>query len=253
MRKFLTAAILGAVLPIAIPAQAQMMVEQSPEHRFQLDFHVNDAALQKMLPQGWEPAIAAQGPAKDANLRMIFIDRIMVAGGDGKPHGNGAERLVYLAIPVKQTQGAATGQMIIAGLTDDAASAPGPFGTMRKADTAKMTRTITSGSAPEADETWELAGGGERMTVHVKYQPGSPNKGGGEVRFFSPSDPGRYQIFKTEQGLDILRNVPTNPPDRVKEFSYTATGGRLSALFDGSEKVLSWDSFRYYNRTVLAP
>ena len=61
------------------------MVEQAIEHRFQLDFRVNDAALQKMLPAGWEPDIAAKGPAKDCNLRMIFIDRVDVMGVDGKP------------------------------------------------------------------------------------------------------------------------------------------------------------------------
>jgi hypothetical protein len=255
MRKGLTTMVLGGLFALAVlPAQAQMLLEQSAEHRFQLDFHVNDAALQKMLPKGWEPAVATQGPAKDANLRMIFIDRISIAGADGKPMGKGSERLVYLAIPVKQTGGAATGQIIIAGLTEDAADAPGPFGVYRKADTAKMTRNANLENGKIlADEDWDFAGGGERMSVHLKYERGSPVKGGGEVRFFNPADPGRYQIFRTEQGLDILRNATTNPPDRVKEFSYVATGGRLGALFDGKEKVLSWDSFPYYNRTVLLP
>ena len=255
MRKSLTTIGLGGLFALAaLPASAQMIIEQSPEHRFQLDFHVNDAALQKMLPKGWEPVVATQGPAKDANIRMIFIDRMAVVGADGKPSGKGSERLVYLAVPVKQTGGAATGQIIIAGLTEDAADAPGPFGVYRKADTAKMSRAanLVDGHLM-ADEDWEFAGGGERMTVHLKYERGSPVKGGGDVRFFNPTDPGRYQIFRTEQGLDILRNATTNPPDRVKEFSYTATGGRLGALFDGKEKVLSWDSFPWYNRTVLVP
>jgi len=255
MRNSLTSMVLGGLLALAsIPASAQMMIEQSAEHRFQLDFHVNDAALQKLLPKGWEPSIATQGPAKDANLRMIFIDRMAIAGADGKPFGKGSERLVYVAIPVKQTGGAATGQMIIAGLTEDAASAPGAFGVYRKADTAKMTRNANlSNGQLLSEEDWEFAGGGERMSLHVAYQRAPANKGGGEVRFFNPSDPGRYQIFRTEQGIDILRNATTNPPDRVKEFSYTATGGRLAALFDGKEKVLSWDSFPYYNRTILVP
>jgi hypothetical protein len=252
MRKILTAAILSGLMPLATLAHAQTTVEQSAEHRFQLDFRVNDAALQKMLPAGWEPVIAAQGPAKDANLRMIFIDRMSVIGADGR--GKGSERLVYLAIPVKQTNGTAAGQMIIAGLTDDAAAAPGVFGTMTKADTAKMTRNVSSANgAPVSVEDWELSGGGERMSVHVAYERAPANKGGGEVRFFNPSDPGKYQIFKTDQGLDILKNVTTTPRDRVKEFSYSAVGGRLSALFDGKEKVLSWDSFPYYNRTIQAP
>src|SRR3954462_12918159 len=120
--------LLLALLLLAIPtASAQTVVEQAAEHRFQIDFRVNDAALAKMLPQGWEPVIATQGPAKDCNLRMIFIDRMAVIGADGKPAQRPTSQLVYLAIPVKQTAGGATGQMIIYGLTDNKAEAPGAF------------------------------------------------------------------------------------------------------------------------------
>ena len=65
----------GAAGGLVRPANAQNLVEQSAEARMQLDFHVPDAALKAMLPAGVEPAIAVTGAAKDANLRMIFIDR----------------------------------------------------------------------------------------------------------------------------------------------------------------------------------
>jgi hypothetical protein len=243
-----------AILALAAPAaRADTIIEQNVEQRFQLDFHVPDAALKKMLPEGWEPVVATAGNAKDANLRMIFIDRVAVLGADGKPRGS--TQMVYLAIPVKQVASGTAGQMIIAGLTKDAADAPGAFGVYQPASTAKMARSQTaSGGAVLVEENWEFAAGnGEHMQVHVKYERAPAAKGGGEVRFFTPSDPRRYQTFETEQGIDITRNATTNPPDRVKEFSYKAGGGRIAALFDGTEKVLSWDSFPWYNRTVLAP
>ena len=87
-----------------------------------IDFVVPDAALRKFLPAGWEPAIASQGPAKDCNIRVIFIDRADITGADGAP--TGTNRLVYLAAPVKQTGGSNAGQMIIAGLSADAKEAP---------------------------------------------------------------------------------------------------------------------------------
>jgi hypothetical protein len=245
----------GLSLALAPSAFAQSFVDQAMEYRYQLDFHVNDAALQKMLPAGWEPAIAAMGPAKDANLRLIFIDRVDVMGQDGKPLGKGQTQLVYIAIPVKQTNGQGAGQMIVAGLTKDAADAPGAFGVYRQASSAKMTRAVdTSGAAPLVTEDWDFAGpGGEHMQVHVKYERAAAAKGGGEVKFYNPADPSKYQIFKTEQGIDITRNATTHPPDHVMEFSYKAGGGRIAALFDGSEKVLSWDSFPWYMRTVSNP
>jgi hypothetical protein len=58
-----------ALVLLAAAAAAEMMVESSSEVRFQLDLHVPDAALAAYLPAGWVPNMAAQGPAKDANLR----------------------------------------------------------------------------------------------------------------------------------------------------------------------------------------
>ena len=201
------------------------------------------------------PAVATAGPAKDANLRVIFIDRIAGFGGDGKPLANGATQLVYVAIPVKQSAGSDNGQMIIAGFSKDAPDFAGTYGVLRRAQTAVMQRTIANSSgALVNDENWQFATAtGERLIVHVQYQRGTPAKGGGEVKFFDPAEPSRYQIFKTEQSLDITRNATTNPPDHVMQFSYSIGGGKLAPLFDGSEKVLSWDSFPWYDRTVIAP
>ena len=44
---------------------AQTLQEHSAEARFQSsDLHVPDAALAALLPTGWTPNVAAQGPAK---------------------------------------------------------------------------------------------------------------------------------------------------------------------------------------------
>ncbi len=66
------------------------------------------AALPKLLPAGWEPAVATQGPAKDCNIRLIFIDRVDVTGADNVPKTS--SQLVYLAVPVKQTGTATPGR-----------------------------------------------------------------------------------------------------------------------------------------------
>jgi hypothetical protein len=246
---------LGTLFVASSATLAQSVVEQAAEHRFQLDFRVNDAALAKMLPAGWETLIAAQGPAKDCNLRMIFIDRMAIMGADGKSAPRATARLVYLAIPVKETATGTVGQMIIHGLTEHAADSPGAFGVYQHAATAKMSRTAaSSGGALTGSEDWEFAAAtGERMELHVEYERGPATKGANEVKFFYPQDPKKYQVFKTDQAIDIMRNATTNPPDHVKKFSYKAGGGKIAALFDGTEKVVSWDSFPWYIRTVSTP
>src|SRR3982074_1539223 len=102
---------LGAV----VPAQAETFVEHHDEFRMQLYFVVPDAALRKFLPAGWEPNIATQGPAKDCNLRMIFIDRVDITGADGAPAGSSP--LPLPAHPLQPQGRTPGGRMIIAGLT----------------------------------------------------------------------------------------------------------------------------------------
>ena len=167
----------------------------------------------------------------------------------------GSNRLVYLVAPVKDPDGAAV-QLVIGGLTEDPADAPGPFGVYLLATTHKVQRSTSSGSGPILDsQDWVFAAAtGEHLELHIKYERGVANKGNpAEVKFYSAKNPGFYQISKQEQVLDILRNVTTTPPDRVKEFSFKGSGGSYAKLFDGTEKSLSWDNILWINRSVFLP
>jgi hypothetical protein len=255
LRRFLSAFAIGAVALVAFPAQGETLVEYSAETRFQLDLHVLDAALAAMLPSGWTPNIASQGPAKDANLRAIFVDRVTINGPDGKPVGKGSNRLVYLTAPVKDPTGVAV-QMVIGGLTEDPSDSPGPFGVYLHATTHLMERSTSAkgGSITDSQDWVFAAETGEHLELHIKFERGTGNKANpAEVKFYSVQTPSFFQVSRQEQVLDILRNATTNPPDRVKEFSFKAYGGRYVKLFDGSEKMLSWDNILWINRSVVLP
>jgi hypothetical protein len=246
----------GALVPLSQNANAQTPVESSAEARFQLDVHVPDAAIAALLPKGFAPNVATQGAAKDANLRVVFIDRVTINAPDGKPVGKGSNRLVYLIVPVKDPSGA-NAQLVIGGLTEDPSDAPGPFGTYLPATTHTMQRTSTSnGPGPIVDsQDWVFAAAtGEHLELHIKYERGVANRANPtETKFYSAKTPGFYQISKDERVLDILRNVTTTPPDRVKEFSFKASGGSYAKIFDGTQKLLSWDNILWINRSVLLP
>jgi hypothetical protein len=255
MASFSTLAVAALALSAPSLVAAETFIEQNAEFRMQIDFVVPDAALRKFLLAGWDPNIVTQGPAKDCNLRLIFIDRIDITDEKGQPKGSSG--LVYLAIPVKQAGTNATGQMIIAGLTTDAKDVPGPFGNYQLAAAHKMDRSVVGGSGKETlmEENWEfVAADGERLEVHLKYERASARRNPAqEVKFFDPKNPSAYQIFKIESGIDIMRNATVPIKDRVTAFSYKASGGRLGPLFDGTERVVSIDSFHWYNRGVYAP
>jgi hypothetical protein len=240
--------------PQAVPG---MLMETSNETRFQLDLHVSDDVLQSYLPAGWKSSVATQGPAKDANLRAVFIDRVTVNGADGKPVGtSGTNRLAYLVAPVTDDSGA-NAQLVVGGLTEDPLDAPGPFGNYLLATTHDMQRdTQNSGDGPIMDsQDWSFAADtGEHLELHVKYERGAAAKGNpSDARFYSAANPTFFQISRQDQVLDILRNVTTNPPDRVHEFTWYSGGGSYQKLLDGSEKVLSWDNILWINRSVFLP
>lgn len=244
-----------AIVVTARATLAQTAIEQSMEARFQLDLKVPEAAITPLLPAGFTLNVATQGPAKDCNLRAIFVDRMTINGPDGKPIGNGSSRFVYLAAPVKDATGA-NAQVVIGGLVENPADAPGPLGVYLPTTTHTMTRsTASNGSGPTLDaQDWVFhAATGEHIELHIKYEHGIANRGNpSEVKFYSARN-GAVQIWRQEQVLDILRNATTNPPDRVKEFSFKASGGSYAKIFDGTEKPVSWDNILWLNRTVLQP
>jgi hypothetical protein len=254
----LAAGTLGAVLAAGAmcgsgrPALAQTLVQHSAEARMQLDFHVPDAALKAMLPDGWDPVVATTGAAKDANIRMIFIDQLDVTGPDGAPVAT--SQMVYLAVPIKQGATNTTGQMIVFGLTADPKEAPGPFAVYQAAATHHMQRSTTADAQIQTEENWEFtAASGEHMELHLKYERGAARQASSETKFFSAANPSTYQIFKVEQGLDIMRNATITVPDKVKEFQYKASGGKIAKLFDGTERVLSIDHLPWYTRAIYQP
>jgi hypothetical protein len=246
------------VAATAVAAQAETVLETSNEVRFQFDFKVPDAALAAVLPQGFTPDIATSGPAKDCNLRVVFIDRVTINNPDSTPKGKGTNQLVYLVAPVKSPSGEKV-QLVIGGLTADPSDAPGPFGNYIHATThtvKRSTETPPSGDGPMIEsQDWNFAApSGEHFVLHITYERGIMNKRNLQDRkYYSAKNPSYYQISREEQVLDILRNVPTNPPDRVKQFSLELGGGSYAKLFDGSQQVLSWDNILWINRAVVLP
>jgi hypothetical protein len=249
MRLFLAMTVLGTVY-------AETPIERSNETRFQLDFQVPAASLAAYLPQGFTVNPATTGAAKDCNLRIVFIDRVTINAPDNSPKGKGSNRLAYLVAPVKNAAGENV-QLVIGGLTEDSTDAPGPFGNYLQATTHDMIwSTKSSGSGPIVEsQDWVFAAStGERLEMHITYERGTAAvRPMGDTKFYSAKNPSYYQISRQEQVLDIMRNVTTTPPDHVKSFSFKGGGGSWAKLFDGTEKVLSWDNVLWLNRTVLLP
>ena len=214
--------------PAPLPAQGALMFS-SAEYRFQLDLHVDDAQLAKFLPSGWVSNAATQGAAKDANLRLIFVDAQEVEGPDNRVLGKGANRIAMLAAPVKN--GTTIGQMILGGIVEDPTNVPDAYGVYLPATGVRAAHSVDDAAGTVvATEDWDFtAAGGEHLGVQLKYNRSPANRGIGAAVFYNPANPSQYVVSHTDGSTDITRNITTNPPDRVQEFALTASGGKYAA------------------------
>jgi len=230
------------------------LVEQSAETRFQLRLRVSDAALAQLMPSGWSSYVDVSGGAKDANLRVIFIDRLTVNGPTGQPKGTNGNRLVQLVAPAKDQSGTPA-MLVLGGLTEDPADVPGPFGNYLQAGTHKVTRSLSDGGGASIidSQDWVFeATSGEHLELHVTYDRGTAaREPSSDTSLYSARNPSLYQVSREEQVLDIVRSAAT--PDRVHNPLFTCVGGSYATICDGSQKVLSWDNIPWINRQIFQP
>ena len=137
---------LAAACVFAGHAGAQTMAEYSAEARLQLDLHVPDAALgcpsaSRLVPQRGHTRAGERCESARCFYRP-HDDQWTRTGS--RWVATGSNRLAYLVAPVKDPAGASV-QLVIGGITEDPADAPGPFGVYLPATTHVMRRSFSSG------------------------------------------------------------------------------------------------------------
>jgi hypothetical protein len=85
------------------------------ELRTILTFKVPDAAVQKLLPEGWQASPATTGPSKDANLTLAFLDVLTMQNPDGS--SGETYRVAALAVPAKKKGTDTTVPIVVGGLS----------------------------------------------------------------------------------------------------------------------------------------
>jgi hypothetical protein len=95
--------------------------------RVVLYFTVPSDALKERVPAPWQVGSVPAGPAKDANLAVVFVDQVLAQDQDGKPIGAGANRQVVLAAIGKNGQTGEVAPVIIGGFSADPVNIPGAY------------------------------------------------------------------------------------------------------------------------------
>ena len=75
---------------------------------------------------------------------------------------------------------------------------------------------------------------------------------GTSVLVYSAAKPEFYRIYRVEAAADVVRSTATNI-DRAQTATFTASGPKLSPIFDGKEQLVSITSLPFYSRQVTLP
>jgi hypothetical protein len=249
MRTMLTAFLVLATCPaIAQIKEKASTTDLSP--RTALAFHVSDAAVQRLLPAGFQVNSPTAGPSKGANINVVLIDYLMVQDMEGKPLP--PRTTVALNVPSKNTAGEAVG-LVVGGFIPKA-GVPGPYFVFEAANTSVDRRSHTDAEGKSIiDETWDIRGDdGNTLQVELQFARGVPARGKAESKIHSAAKPDFYRIYQFEQAVDVVRSTATGI-DRVSKFSFKASGPKLAPLFDGSQQLISITSVPFYSRTIYLP
>jgi hypothetical protein len=245
------ALLLGFLLLLAAEPvlAAEKYVGSNVDSRTILAFKVADAAVQKFLPAGWEPDVTTVGPAKDVNLSVTFIDRIVNLDAEGKALD--PVRIATLTIPAKMKGSETRGTILFCAYVSDRA-VPGPYGVSVHAS-ANMERKVRIDPAGTAtvEESWEFRSqDGDSIQLQMQYVRGPSTPGKAEAKLYSAVKPEFYRIYRSEQSTDVVRSATA---DRVQKVQFKASGPKLSPLFDGSEQLIGVTSNPWYTRQTFLP
>jgi hypothetical protein len=252
---------LGLALPWAAsspaPARAETFSVANSDHRNYLYFQVPEATARRALPDGWQAVPAQSGPAQGANLVVILIDQLAAHDAQGAPAGGGTNQLAVLAVPARNAATGAEGLMVFSGFSARPEGSPGAYGVYAPAE-VRVERALRAGPGGErrGEERWTVAaeggGGSDRLEVRLRFGAAAPVRTAYEARVYSARNPDFFRIYRVVQGNDFVRSGPAGV-DRVEEFAFAASGPRLGALFDGSERLVAILSVPSYVRQVFLP
>ena len=228
--------------------------ESNVDSRAIVALQVSTPALQKWLPKGWLINTATQGPFKDANLLVIFMDRPYAVDASGKPSSKGNERAVVLAVPVVNPNSDKLTFMVIGGYSSNPEDIPGPYKNLKKASVRRIQAFDGKDMEPGmGDDAWTVQTGGTgTIELRFKHQRSTPVRSKGEQHIYSSIDPDFFRIYRIDVTMDLIKSVPISI-DRLQNYQFSVKVPELQDMFDGSEKFVALVAQPMYVRQVFLP
>jgi hypothetical protein len=249
---FVTLSLGGLLLPP--PVEAETLVESSVETRTMLAFRVGQNALQRWMSEPLLITSMPGGPFKDANLFVVFMDKLVKFDAQGSAISGGNDRAVIFAAVAKRPETEKPNLYVIRIFTADARTLPGAYknsvlASVRREQTVKMV-DLEPGTDEQQWDIRDSAGG--MIEFRLRSQRGLPTPGKVEQNIYSAVEPDFFRIYRIDQGMDVVRSLSAGI-DRVQSYEFRVTAAELRELFDGSEQLVSIATVPWYLRQIFLP
>ncbi len=250
-----TLVIAAWLLVPATQAGAETLTGSNVDNRIIVALRVGQAELQPWLPAPWQVNPIAKGPFKEANLYVIFMDRLLNQDAQGKPAAGGTFRSVALVAPAKHTQTGESAIFVIRVFTphEDLDLNNHYKNSVRATIRREQTMKSVDLGPGTGSDLWELRdSAGGMLRFRMEYQRAVPSRAKREFKPRSAVEPTFFRIYRLDQGSDLVKSIPAGI-DRVQNYQLSVTVSELRKLFDGTEQLVGIVVIPWYVRRVYLP
>ncbi|MDU8946357.1 hypothetical protein [Ovoidimarina sediminis] len=232
-------------------AQAETLYGSNNDSRIVVALEVNQESVQSQIPEGWSAIPFPGGALAGANTLLVFVDRYLATGADGKPSDPSTFRGVAFANLAKKNDS----DEVRTYVTRLYAGVDGydPYENAAHADIARSASIESVGSnAPKRSETWTINRDGGEMVFSIDYESGPLSWGAGEALPYSNTKPDFHRIYRFDQLVDLAMSEPAGKP-LSGSMSLESSIPELANMFDGSERIVAVIVVPMYVRSVYLP
>ena len=89
-------------------------------------------------------------------------------------------------------------------------------------------------------------------SLQTEFERGPLKSEKADSHVYSQLKPAFSRIHRYNEGADVVQ-AGGEKSDRLHSYTFKAEGGKLSAIFNGSEKLVSVVSLPVYSRNIFVP
>ncbi|MCG6885449.1 MAG: hypothetical protein LJE62_16995, partial [Silicimonas sp.] len=226
-------------------------ISSNVDSRVIVAMQFDEDAVQQYLPEGWTLMAFPGGAVAGANSLLIFADRFLAMGADGKPSDPPTYRAVAMASLAKSSTSDEVRTFVTKVFSTD--ERVDPYGNASLAQISRRAGVESSGSdEPRLSEDWVLKAGGGELSLSLSYTSGPLSWTGRESQSFSNVDPSIHHINRFEQLSDLAMSAPLGKALNG-DMTIESDIPELESLFGGQEQTIAVIVIPMYTRDMFTP